>query len=70
MGDAASRVRDQGHVFHVEAFVVGRDGMPTQAQLQKAWDAVTGLDWKVEDLVVVPVDELPEELLPGVRGGG
>ena len=70
VSDAASRVRDQGHVFHVEAFVVGRDGMPTQAQLQKARDAVTGLDWKVEDLVVVPVDELPEELLPGVRGGG
>ena len=63
---AASRVRDLGHVFHVESFVVGRDGMPTHAQLQEAWDAVTGLDWKVEDLVVVPVEELPEELLPGV----
>ena len=68
VGSAASRVRDQGHVFHVEAFVVARDGMPTQEQLQQAWDAVTDLDWKVEDLVVVPVDELPEELLPGLRG--
>jgi len=68
VAQAASRVRDEGHVFHVESFVVGRDGTPTQRQLQEAWDAVTGLDWKVEDLVVVPVDELPEELLPGVRG--
>ena len=65
--EAGSRVRDQGHVFHVESFVVARGGMPTAEQLQEAWDAVTGLDWKVEDLVVVPVDELPEELLPGLR---
>jgi hypothetical protein len=43
--------------------------MPTQAQLQHAWHAVAGLDWKVQDLVVVPVDELPEELLPGLREG-
>ncbi|MBF0687993.1 MAG: cation transporter [Cellulomonas sp.] len=68
VGSAASRVRDQGHVFHVEAFVVARDGTPTQQQLQEAWDAVTDLDWKVEDLVVVPVEELPEELLPGLGG--
>lgn len=65
---AASRVRDEGHVFHVESFVVGRDGMPTYEQLEIARERVTALDWKVEDLVVVPVDELPEELLPGVRG--
>ena len=63
VADAASRVRDEGHVFHVEAFVMGREGMPTLAQLQEAREAVTALDWKVEDLVVVPVDEL----LPGLR---
>ncbi len=67
VAQAQSRVRDEGHVFHVEAFVVPHDGMPTQAQLQHAWHAVAGLDWKVQDLVVVPVDELPEELLPGLR---
>ncbi|ADG73036.1 cation diffusion facilitator family transporter [Cellulomonas flavigena DSM 20109] len=66
--EAGSRVRDEGHVFHVESFVVARDGMPTPEQLQEAWTVVTDLDWKVEDLVVVPVDELPEELLPGLRG--
>ena len=64
---AESRVRDQGHVFHVESFVVPRHGMPTQDELQDAWRRVTDLDWKVQDLVVVPVDELPEELLPWVR---
>lgn len=67
IAQVASRVRDEGHVFHVESFVVPREGMPTWAQLDEARAAVTGLDWKVEDLVVVPVDELPEELLPGVR---
>lgn len=66
VASAASRVRDEGHVFHVESFVVGRDGMPTHAQLEAARQAVTDLDWKVQDLVVVPVEELPAELLPGV----
>jgi len=66
---AESRVRDQGHVFHVESFVVPRHGMPTRDELQDAWRRVTELDWKVQDLVVVPVDELPAELLPTVRDG-
>lgn len=65
--DARSRVRDQGHVFHVEAFVVPRDGRaPSLRELAEAREAATALDWKVQDLVVVPVEGLPEEMLPGV----
>jgi len=63
---AGSRVRDQGHVLHVESFVVPRDGrMPTIAQLTDARDACIELDWKVQDIVLVPIDQLPEEV-----GGG
>ncbi|MEV7633048.1 cation diffusion facilitator family transporter [Microbacterium sp. NPDC089318] len=63
---AGSRVRDQGHVLHVESFVVPRgDTMPTMEQLTDARDACIALDWKVQDIVVVPIDRLPEEV-----GGG
>ncbi|WP_347755683.1 cation transporter [Agrococcus sp. ProA11] len=60
---AGSRVRDQGHVFHVEAFVVSREGrMPSLEELLEARDGCIALDWKVADVVIVPIDELPEEV--------
>ena len=64
---ARSRVRDQGHVFHVESFVVPVDGHePTLAELTEARQRVVDLDWKVQDMVLVPVEQLPEQLLPSV----
>jgi cation diffusion facilitator family transporter len=58
---AGSRVRDQGHVFHVEAFVVPRGQLPPLESLEEARDGCIGLDWKIQDLVMVPVAELPLE---------
>lgn len=58
-----SRVRDQGHVFHVEAFVVPKkDHCPTLRQLIEARDGCIDLDWKIQDIVIVPIDRLPEEV--------
>ncbi|WP_405219227.1 cation transporter [Agrococcus sp. Ld7] len=63
VAEAGSRVRDQGHVFHVEAFVVPRRGkVPSLEKLMEARDGCIELDWKVEDIVLVPIDELPEEV--------
>lgn len=56
---AGCRVRDQGHVFHVEAFVVPTAGRPTLTQLEAAHRICTRLDWKAADVVIVPVRELP-----------
>ncbi len=68
VAEAGSRVRDQGHVFHVESFVVPRRGMmPTLDQLLDARDACIELDWKIQDIVIVPIDELPEEVGGGDR---
>ncbi len=39
--------------------------MPTLEQLTDARDACIALDWKVQDIVVVPIERLPEEV-----GGG
>ena len=52
--DSRSRVRDQGHVFHVESFVRPASGRtPTLDQLEAAADLLRELDWKVHDVVVV-----------------
>jgi cation diffusion facilitator family transporter len=69
--EAASRVRDEGHVFHIESFVVpAGDTLPSLTALEEARKGCAGLDWKVQDLVIVPVAELPEEFLPGLRSAG
>lgn len=71
VGEARSRIRDEGHVFHVESFVVVRGRrMPKVEQLEEAREACIGLDWKVQDMVIVPVAALPEEYLPGVSTSG
>jgi cation diffusion facilitator family transporter len=58
-----SRVRDQGHVFHVESFIVPQHGRsPSLQALREARDGCIDVDWKVQDIVLVLVDELPEEV--------
>ncbi|MDT0165487.1 cation transporter [Actinotalea sp. AC32] len=66
VAEAGSRVRDEGHVFHVEGFVVPIGAPPSLEELAQARDALVALDWKVQDAVVIPCAELPDELLPGV----
>ncbi|MCO1659785.1 cation diffusion facilitator family transporter [Pseudonocardia humida] len=64
VGQARSRVRDEGHVFHVEVFAVPHPGVsPTMDELEQARRAIDELDWKLHDVVVVPVTRLPTELL-------
>lgn len=66
VADVGARVRDLGHVFHVEAFVVARGGrLATAQELAEARDAVAALDWTLEDVVIVPVTHVPSELVPG-----
>lgn len=61
IADAAVRVRDQGQVFHVEAFVVPHRGKVSLARISEVSEGIADLDWKVQDVVVAPVEELPEE---------
>jgi cation diffusion facilitator family transporter len=61
--DVAVRARDEGHVFHVEAFVVPRDGHdPSVEELEEARCRCAELDWRLHDVVLVPVPKLPVEL--------
>jgi cation diffusion facilitator family transporter len=58
--DAAVRAREQGHVFQVEAFVVprGADAIAI-TQVEEAQQALLDVDWKIHDVVVAPVRDLP-----------
>jgi cation diffusion facilitator family transporter len=60
--DAGLRIRDLGQVFHVEVFVVPkRGGMPTASVLDALATRLAALDWKLQDLVIVPVPKLPPQ---------
>jgi cation diffusion facilitator family transporter len=67
---AKSRVRDQGHVYHVESFVVPKHGTPPSLpEMEQARRDCIELDWKVQDMVIVLAEDLPEEFLPGLSAG-
>lgn len=62
VGEASARVRDEGHIFHAEVFVVPRAGIePTLAQVAALRDDLQEMDWKLHDVVIAPVPELPAE---------
>lgn len=66
---AAVRVRDQGHVFHVEVFAVpAADAEPGVGELAQVRDAVADLDWKLQDVVVTAVVDLPDALVEDSHG--
>lgn len=60
VADAVPRVRDEGHVFHVEMFVVPAGGAavdPQQCEDLRA--ALHEVDWKIHDVVIAPVTDIP-----------
>jgi cation diffusion facilitator family transporter len=59
--DVRTRTRDQGQFFHIEAFVIPRHGRPPSLQkLAEAQEGCRELDWKIHDIVIVPVSTFPE----------
>lgn len=59
--DAAVRMRDQGQVFHVEAFVVPRRRRVPVALIDEISASIAEMDWKVQDVVVIVCSRLPDE---------
>jgi divalent metal cation (Fe/Co/Zn/Cd) transporter len=56
------RLRDMGQVFHVEAFVVPHRSRVRVDDLERARELVAGMDWKMQDVAVIPVARLPEQV--------
>lgn len=70
----AVRLREEGHVFTGEVMVVPRasalaDGAGLMDRLEDLAEHLLSLEWKVYDIVVVPVREL-DIPSPGVTVGG
>jgi divalent metal cation (Fe/Co/Zn/Cd) transporter len=57
---AEVRLREEGHIFMGQAFVVPRRGTGDLVErLARAVDQARALDWRMHDLVIQPVAELP-----------
>ncbi|WP_336633475.1 MULTISPECIES: cation diffusion facilitator family transporter [unclassified Microbacterium] len=61
---AGVRMRDMGQVFHVEAFVVPRRDRVSTTKIDAARRAVAALDWKMQDVSIIPVTAIPDEASP------
>lgn len=59
--DAAVRIRDEGQVFHVEAFIVPRKRRVTVDRIDEISEKIAELDWKVQDVAVIVSRTLPDE---------
>ncbi|GGA74752.1 cobalt transporter [Pseudoclavibacter endophyticus] len=60
--DAGVRMRDQGQVFHTEIFFVPTRRRPPRTEtLHAAAERIAALDWKLQDISLIPVGRLPDE---------
>ena len=68
VADVRVRVRDEGHLFHVDAFVQPRDAVVDPVAVQRAIQAVRDLDWKLADVSLTTLPQLPDlTALPDAR---
>lgn len=59
------RLREEGHVITGDAFVVPREEKDLVDRIEQARREVERLDWRLYDLMIIPVRELPEQREPG-----
>lgn len=68
VAEAAVRVRDMGHVFHSEVFVVPVEGRhPGPVRFDELRARLGEVDWKAADTVVVVTGELPQGIDEATR---
>lgn len=58
VADADVRIRDGGHAFTGEAFVVPNDTRDLIPRIREAVEGARALDWRMLDLTIMPVDSL------------
>jgi divalent metal cation (Fe/Co/Zn/Cd) transporter len=58
---AEVRLREDGHVFFGEAYIVPGGARAGADQIANAVDHAKALDWRLHDLTVMPVEQLPRE---------
>jgi len=60
--DAVVRLREEGRYFVGEAFVAVRGGINPLDKVDAASEALKALDWRVADVVIAPVNRIPDEV--------
>jgi divalent metal cation (Fe/Co/Zn/Cd) transporter len=60
--DAEVRMREDGHVFFGEAFVVPRNTENLVANVEQAVEDAKSLNWRLHELVIMPAARLPSRL--------
>ncbi len=58
--DAEVRLREEGQVYFGEAFVVPSDASDLTEKIEEALEELRDLDWRVHDVAIMPVRELPK----------
>ncbi|RNI21773.1 cation diffusion facilitator family transporter [Rufibacter latericius] len=53
------RLREEGHIYQGEAFVVIQDEVNLTQRLEKLSEEISDLNWRVQEFVIMPVRELP-----------
>jgi divalent metal cation (Fe/Co/Zn/Cd) transporter len=69
--EAVVRMRELGHVFEVEAFVIPATGQDIVGHVEDAIERLRALDWKLHDVCITPVgalEDVPDDLSPIGRG--
>jgi cation diffusion facilitator family transporter len=56
--DAAVRVREEGHVFFADVQVVPTSNEDLSKKLRRAERELTQMDWRLHDLMIMPVDRI------------
>jgi cation diffusion facilitator family transporter len=62
--DARVRMREEGHVYFGEIFVVPVTDQGLTQKLARAHEQMRALDWRVHDLVITPVQRVDEDDVP------
>ncbi len=58
--DSTVRLREEGHVYFGEGFVVCADDADLTGKLDDLSREVEGLDWRIQEFVITPVRQLPD----------
>ena len=68
--EARVRLREEGHVYFGEAFVIPNDEQPLTDRIADASDRMKQLDWRLHDLVIAPVPAFRQEHPEEASGDG
>ena len=55
------RVREEGHIYFSEGFVVPVDGIDLTRNIKNTINAIEKLEWRIQEFMIMPVKELPED---------